>query len=109
MDESPCTETNEACQQSSVATISSYYLSFKPCFRTQFYGCDACLQVLVGLNETFQVADHDFSKASFTPSVVLDVSIPEKVTDSWYEGEVTVTLKDAVFQVVIFVHFFVLL
>lgn len=57
------------------------------------------MQVLVGLNESFEVADHDFSRGSITPSVVLDVSTPEKAEESFYDGKVRVILKDAVFQV----------
>lgn len=57
------------------------------------------LQVLVGLNERFTVGDHDFSRESIIPSVVLNISIPETASESVYTGrKVTVTLKDAVFQ-----------
>lgn len=56
------------------------------------------LQVLVGLNERFTVGDHDFSRGSIIPSVVLNISIPETASESVYTGKVTVTLKDAVFQ-----------
>ena len=55
-------------------------------------------QVIVSENETFAVGDHDFTKFSITPSVVLDVEIPDKFEGSWYTGQVFVGLKDAVFQ-----------
>ena len=54
--------------------------------------------VLVGLNETFEVGDHDFTKFSVVPSVSFVIKIPEAVEGCWYEGEVHVGYKDAVFQ-----------
>ena len=44
----------------------------------------------------FQVGDHDFTKFSIIPSVVLIIAIPNDITGSWYDGQVAVTLKDAV-------------
>lgn len=38
------------------------------------------------------------SKGSLTPSVTLDVSIPADFVDSFYQGSVTVSLKDSIFQ-----------
>ncbi|XP_046584513.1 uncharacterized protein LOC124291542 isoform X1 [Haliotis rubra] len=55
-------------------------------------------QVLVGLNEIFQVADHDFTKLSLTPSVCLEVDVPKDLCGSFYRGTVHVGLKDSVFQ-----------
>jgi hypothetical protein len=52
----------------------------------------------VSEKETFAVGDHDFTKFSIIPSVVLDVEIPDKFEGSWYTGQVFVGLKDAVFQ-----------
>ena len=49
--------------------------------------------VLVGPNETFEVADHDFTKFSVVPSVSFVIKIPETVEGSWYEGEVHVGLQ----------------
>ena len=54
--------------------------------------------VLVGPYETFEVGDHDFTKFSIIPSVSFVIKIPETVEGSWYEGEVHVGYKDAVFQ-----------
>ncbi|XP_033749002.1 uncharacterized protein LOC117333692 [Pecten maximus] len=43
--------------------------------------------------------DHDISsKGSITPSVCLNVAIPEERDGSFYTGSVTVTYKDAIFQ-----------
>lgn len=50
------------------------------------------------MNETFTVGDHDFSRGSIIPSVSLKVDIPEKVSESFYHGQVFVALKDAVFE-----------
>lgn len=55
-------------------------------------------RVIVGLNETFKVADHDFTKFGIIPSVTFVVDIPEDVKKSWYSGQVFVGLKEAVFE-----------
>jgi len=55
-------------------------------------------QVLVRRDELFEVADHDFTKFSLIPSVILDVNIPEEVSDSWYSGQVYIGLKEGVFE-----------
>ena len=55
-------------------------------------------EVIVSLNETFMVGDHDFCKFSLIPSVVLVNDIPHAVEGSWYTGQVYVGLKDAVFE-----------
>lgn len=52
-------------------------------------------KVLVSLNETFQVCFRCFS---LIPSVTLLIDIPDKIDGSWYEGEVHVGFKDAVFE-----------
>lgn len=44
------------------------------------------------------VGDHDFSRGSLVPSVALNIQIPTKASESFYTGEVTMTLKDGVFQ-----------
>ena len=49
--------------------------------------------MLVGKNEVFQVADHDFSNLSLIPTVILINHISESVEDSWYRGEPNVLLK----------------
>lgn len=55
-------------------------------------------RVLVSRNQSFQVADHDFTKFSLIPSVSLVVDIPEDVTASWYTGQVLVGLKEGAFE-----------
>ena len=47
-------------------------------------------QVLVAGHETFEVADHDFTKFSVVPSVSFIVQIPEAMEFSWYDGLVHV-------------------
>lgn len=43
--------------------------------------------------------DHDCqSKGSLTPSVCLDVDIPSEKDESFYRGQVSVIMKDSVFQ-----------
>ena len=55
-------------------------------------------RVLVSRNQTFEVADHDFTKFSLIPSVSFVVDIPEDVSDSWYSGQVLVGLKEGAFE-----------
>ena len=48
---------------------------------------------------TISAVDHDVAnKGSLTPSVILNVAIPENQDDSFYTGQVTVLLKDSVFE-----------
>ena len=47
-------------------------------------------QVIVSQTEEFVVADHDFTRFSIIPSVVLQVNIPEQFEGSWYHGKVMV-------------------
>ena len=49
-------------------------------------------------HETFEVADHDFTKFSIVPSVSFIVQIPETMESSWYDGLVHVGYKDAVLE-----------
>ena len=55
-------------------------------------------EVIVSFNETFMVGNHDFTHFLFTPSVILNISIPEQFEGSWYSGSVFVGLKDSVLQ-----------
>ena len=50
-------------------------------------------RVLVGLNQTYQVGDHDFSTFSLIPTVILLNDIPEEVDGSWYRGKLMVSPK----------------
>ena len=43
------------------------------------------------------MGDHDYLKFSVIPSVILDIDIPEDVTDLRYRGKVYV-LKDSAFK-----------
>jgi hypothetical protein len=52
-------------------------------------------QVIVSQTETFVVGDHDFTRFSIIPSVVLQVNIPDKFEGSWYQGKVSVALKSS--------------
>ena len=54
--------------------------------------------VLVGPNQVFQVTDHDFCRSTLTPSVILNVDIPEHIEDTFHHGKVCVGIKDSVFQ-----------
>ena len=48
---------------------------------------------------TLEAMDHDMqSKGSVTPSVTLCVDIPDEPGNSFYQGDVYITLKDTVFQ-----------
>ena len=44
-------------------------------------------QVIVGENETFQVADHDFSKLSIIPDGILVHKIPENDEEVQEDGD----------------------
>ena len=56
------------------------------------------LQVLVGLQDVFEVMDDDFSKFSLTPSVIFKVDVPVLIEKNWYNGQVYVGVKDTIFQ-----------
>lgn len=54
---------------------------------------------IVATGSILSALDHDVQqKGSLTPSVCLLVDIPEKVEDTFYKGQVFVTLKDSIFQ-----------
>lgn len=55
-------------------------------------------RVVVGEGEVLAKADHDFSRFNLIPSVTLKVDIPESVDESFYTGQTTVTIKDAITQ-----------
>ena len=54
--------------------------------------------MLVRVGSSFEVGDHDFTKFSMIPSVALVNEIPTDIAGSWYNGNVYVSLKDAVFE-----------
>ena len=55
-------------------------------------------QVIVGTQSSFQAADHDFTKFSIIPSVVLINDIPEEISGSWYDGQVCILFKEGAFE-----------
>ena len=56
-------------------------------------------QTLGPATTTLAAADHDqLSKGTLTPSVSLQVDIPDSSSKSFYRGQVTVVVNDAVFQ-----------
>lgn len=55
-------------------------------------------RVLIRKNQTFEVADHDFTKFSLIPSIQLAVDIPNDIAESWYSGKVFVGLKEGAFE-----------
>ena len=54
--------------------------------------------VLVALDKSFQVGDHDFTKFSLVPSVTFNINIPNDIAGSWYTGDVSVIIKEAAFE-----------
>ena len=55
-------------------------------------------QVLVPSGSQLLAGDHDFTKFSVIPSVVLLTEIPEEFSGSWYSGQVFVMLKEGAFE-----------
>ena len=47
-------------------------------------------QVIVSQTEEFVIADHDFTRFSIIPSVVLQVNIPDTCEGCWYQGKVMI-------------------
>jgi len=43
-------------------------------------------QVIISRTETFAVGDHDFTKVSLIPNVILQIDIPDKFEGPWYSG-----------------------
>ena len=54
--------------------------------------------VLVNKNVSLSVADHDFTKLKLMPSVTLVCDVPATISETFYHGQVFVTVKDAVLQ-----------
>lgn len=53
---------------------------------------------LVPANMELTASDHDFTKFSLTPSVIIFCDIPTCISDSFYSGQVYVSYKNTVFQ-----------
>eukprot|EP00117_Sycon_ciliatum_P041383 scpid20457/ scgid30282/ len=49
-------------------------------------------------NEQLTAMDHDLTKCSLTPSVILRCDIPDMAEGSFYRGQVDVRVKDSVFE-----------
>ena len=46
-------------------------------------------RVIVGLGKALEVADHDFTKLTLTPSVTFLVDVPDDIEGSFYRGQVS--------------------
>lgn len=55
-------------------------------------------QVLVSTSQSFQVCDHDFIRFSLIPTVRLRVDITASIDSSWYDSQVFIAIKEAVFK-----------
>ena len=56
-------------------------------------------QVIVNTRgKKFSVADHDFTRFSVIPGVALLCDVPDSIEESFYRGQVFVSIKDAVLQ-----------
>ena len=55
-------------------------------------------RVLVSVDKSFLVGDHDFTRSSLTPSVALFIDIPHSMDVLLYHGKVCIGLKDSVFE-----------
>jgi len=53
---------------------------------------------MVTQNSTLAATDHDFTKLSITPSVTFFISIPNEISGSFYDGQVSVSYKDTTFE-----------
>ena len=54
--------------------------------------------MIVSANEIIAAGDHDFTKFSLVPSVILNVDIPESLEGSFYTAQGYISLKDTAFQ-----------
>ena len=55
-------------------------------------------EYLYPLTKVFEVCDHDFTRFCLIPTVLLHVNIPCTIDGSWYDGQVHIGLKGAVFE-----------
>ena len=55
-------------------------------------------QVIIPTGAQLLAGDHDFTKYSIIPSVVLLTEIPEEISGSWHGGQVLVMLKEGAFE-----------
>ena len=54
--------------------------------------------VIVGMDQSMQVGDHDFCNISITPSVTFILDVPEDMDGSFYRGQVYVGVKENCFE-----------
>ena len=54
--------------------------------------------VMVPKGTVLEAADHDWHRMSMTPSVLLHSEIPESIDESFYRGQVYVTMKNTVLK-----------
>lgn len=55
-------------------------------------------QVVVAKDIAMAVSDHNFTKSKIIPSVSLVSEIPSDISQSFYTGQVCVTLKEGIFE-----------
>ena len=55
-------------------------------------------KTIAPVSSVLSATDHDMTKSSLTPSVVLKCAIPETLEESFYRGHVTTVVNDSVFQ-----------
>ena len=55
-------------------------------------------EVILSKNQLLQVADHHFTKFSVSPSVTMEINIPDDIEGSFYEGQIHVGVKEICFQ-----------
>ena len=53
---------------------------------------------LVGKDVALSVGDYDFTKFKLIPSVSLICEVPSSIEESFYRGQITVSIKDATFE-----------
>ena len=53
---------------------------------------------MVSIGQTALVADHDFTKMSLSPSVSINIDLPDEIGESFHTGQVYVGLKENSFQ-----------
>ena len=54
--------------------------------------------VLVSTDKKFVVADHNFTKSTFTPTVLLHSKIPEDLSEVFYQGDLYVAIRENSFE-----------
>lgn len=63
-----------------------------------FTSAECGCQVVAPVRSKLLAADHDFSKFSIIPSVILQTETPEEFSGLWYDGQVMVMLKEGAFE-----------